>query len=197
MSKILTNAAVLYIKDEMIKVLRGYFYNKENYIPMLTSIDYSDVKITDKTPKSIRDFPLIVLGAVNGRMIHSGLGDYAEEVNGIIENTYTGEKTEGVVALRYGGMYEFNFVIEIGTRNLIDTEELTDIVALSLRWVLRRHLQELGIIIKDLGFGQQTEVNYDSDKIYATQLNVTVWSEWYQDLDLLTLQNINLEIKDK
>ena len=41
-------------------------------------------------------------------------------------------------------------------------------------------------------YGGESEVPYDSDKVYVSSIQFTTWSEWYQDIDLLDIDNIKL-----
>jgi hypothetical protein len=119
-------------------------------------------------------------------MVTSGLGDMAQEVM----NPVTGE----IMAYRYGGMYSFNLTIEVGTRGTLEREFLTDLVTKVLRFDLRRKMELQGVLIQNARYGGESVVNYDSNHIYVATINITTWSEWYEDVDLLPMDdqlNIN------
>lgn len=177
-------------KDLLIYFLRVYFENKKNYeclIPSQVNADYyQQTRIFDTEPEDLRGFPVIIISGSNGTMITSALGDMAQEVY----DPHTGE----LIAYKYGGIYDFNITIEIGCINTIDREIISDLVAKALRYYLRRKIEASGVIIKTMQYGGETTVQYDSKKIYVSTINLSTWSEWYDDIKLLPIDNVDIEI---
>lgn len=103
-------------------------------------------------------------------------------------------RTGSTIGFRYQGFYEFTLVIDIACRNPLDREVFTDLVAKALRWQLRRFIQNQGIIIKDLSYAGETTLDYNSDKIYVSQLRVNTWSTWVEDVDLLDPDEFTLDM---
>lgn len=175
--------AIKHTKDVLIKYLRGYLGNYDNY-KLLCEKDFTDTLIYDKDPNDLRALPAVVITGGTGQLITGGLSDFAQEVHD--------PGTNELLFYRYGGMYEFNLTIDIGTKNTKERELLTDLLSLAYRVHLRRFMEKEGVIIKDMRYGGETEEMSDSDKIYVSTIQLTTWSEWYQDIDLITLENLNL-----
>lgn len=177
-------SALKFTKETLIKYLRAFLANYDNYRHFCPK-DYSDLAgVYDKEPNENRRFPLVVITGSNGQVITGGLQDFVEELH---------DEYGDLRAYRYGGMYEFNITIDIATRSTLDREQFSDLIAMALRVLVRRYIEKEGIIIKDMRYGGESEVPYDSDKYYVSSLQFTTWSEWYQDVDLLDIESIKLD----
>lgn len=175
--------AVKHTKDILIKYLRGYLSNYNNYSSFCDT-DFSSTIIYDKEPNDLRRLPAIVISGGSGQLITSGLGDFAQEIYDI--------GTQEIIAERYGGMYEFSFTIDIGAKTTRERELLGDLLMVAYRVQLRRFMQKEGVLVKDIRYSGESEVLYDSDKIYVSTIQLTTWSEWYQDVNLITLEDLNI-----
>ena len=104
--------ALKHTKDVLISHLRMFYNNYENYqylLPMQIDYDhYVNMDIFDTEPQKLRNFPLIILNGSGGKLITTGLSDLASEVYD--------PRDDNVIGYKYGGIYEFNFNLEIGTR---------------------------------------------------------------------------------
>lgn len=179
----LENNAITNTKDILIEYLRAFLKNPVNYLN-ISNVDFSKTIIYDKEPTQLKSFPAILLTAINGNYISSGIGDVTQEV----------VNDDGVVvAIRYSGMFELPVTIEIASRTTKERDILTDLISLTFRVLLKRQLESRGIIIKDMRFGGESEIQYDSDKVYISTLNFTTWSEWYRDIELLPLVGIDID----
>lgn len=177
-------------KDVIIQTLREYFANLDNYAylipPQFDKDHFQNIAIWDTEPEELRTLPLLVIISGVGDMITGGLGDMAQEVYDPI----TGE----IIAYKYGGMYNFNLSIEVGTRGTLEREFLADLVTKALRFTLRRKIESQGVLIHNARYGGESVVNYGSDHIYVATINIGTWSEWYEDVELLPMNdkpNIN------
>lgn len=179
------SAALKYTKDVLIKYLKAYMKNYDNY-KHLCPHDFSGAQIFDKEPNKLVQFPTVIITGTNGQVITGGLSDIAYEIH---------DPIEGFVGYRYGGMYEFNIQIDIGTKSTVEREMFTDLVTMAFRVHLRRYMEKSGILVKDMRFGGESEVLYDSDKIYVSSIQFTTWSEWIQDIDALSYEGYNLDIE--
>jgi len=182
--------ALKHTKDVFIQFLRLYLNNPKNYRRKLPSQisdnHFTQCEVYDAEPEQLRSFPTIIITAGSGNMITSGLGDMCSEV--------IDPRTGCVMAYRYQGIYEFSLTIDIGCKNPLDSEVLTDIIAKGLRFSLRRYIQNQGVIIKDASYVGQTTIDYNSDKIYISQLRFNTWSTWIEDVDLLDPDEFNLDL---
>lgn len=176
--------AIKHTKDVLIKYLRGYLANPSNYSYFCEGRDFSSTLIYDKDPNDLRALPAVVITGGNGQLITGGLSDFAEEVR----DPNTGE----LAYHRFGGMYEFSISVDIGTKTTKERELLTDLVSLAYRVHLRRFMEKEGVIVKDMRYGGEVEEMSDSDKIYVSTIQLTTWSEWIQDVDLITLDDLNI-----
>lgn len=182
--------AIKHTKDVFIQFLRLLFNNKKNYYkklpPQISEDHYTEAVFYDSEPEVMRQFPCVIITASSGNMITAGLGDMCCEIKDV--------RTGSTIGFRYQGFYEFTLVIDIACRNPLDREVFTDLVAKALRWQLRRFIQNQGIIIKDLSYAGETTLDYNSDKIYVSQLRVNTWSTWVEDVDLLDPDEFTLDM---
>ena len=183
--------AIKHTKDVFITFLRVYFNNPKNYrnkLPRQISDEhFTNAVFYDSEPEELREFPVVILSAGNGNMVTTGLGDMGREV--------LDPRTGTVIAYRYEGVYEFSITLDIACRNPLDREVFTDLVAKALRFSLRRYIQNQGIIIKDASYAGETTAEYNSDKIYISQLKFNTWSTWIEDVDLLDPNEFNIQIE--
>lgn len=177
--------AITQTKDILIKYLRSFLKDRNNYIN-ITDIDCSEIQIFDKQPNRLLKFPTILIIAVNGNYINSGIGDICSELYDEFGNC---------IGYRYSGMLELPITIEMATKTSKERDLLVDLISLALRVILRRQLESAGILIKDIRYGGESEIQYDSDKIYISNLQFTTWSEWYEDVNLLPLTGISVDIE--
>ena len=178
--------AVKRIKDAIITGLRAFFNNPDNYahlLPRQLSSDvFTDIIIFDSFAEQLTKFPMIVVSNSSGRMIAGGISnDFASEVYG---------KDGTVEGYLYGGMYEFNIEVEVGTKTTLEREVLMDITTSALRFSLRRRLEYHGVIIKEMSYGGENATPYNSDMIYTSTLTMQTYSEWYDYYRLLPVKAI-------
>lgn len=175
--------AITQTKNVLIGQLRAFLQNTDNY-KNICNYDYSLIEIFDKEPQVLKTFPAILLTAINGNYINSGLGDIAYEL-------YDDYGT--CIGYRYSGMLELPITLELATRSTLDRDRLADLITIIFRVLLRRNLELSGILIKDMRYAGETEILYDSDKVYIATIQFTTWSEWYNDVTLLPLTGIDVD----
>jgi hypothetical protein len=183
--------ALKHTKDVFIQFLRLYLNNPKNYrkkLPQQISDNhFTECDIYDAEPEELRKFPTIIITSNSGKMIRTGIGN--NMCSEVID-----PRTGSVIAFRYQGFYEFSLTVDIGCKNPLDNEVLTDIVAKALQFSLFRAIQNQGIIIKDCSYVGQTTLEYNSDKIYVSQLRFDTWSTWIEDIDLLDPDEFNMDL---
>ena len=182
--------AIKHTKDVLIQFLRLYFNNPKNYRKKLPSQisdeHFVQTAFYDAEPEELRQFPTVIITASSGNMVTSGLGDMCSEV--------LDPRTGSVIAYRYQGIYEFSIAIDIGCKTPLESEVLTDLIAKAVRFSLRRYIQNQGVIIKDGSYAGEKTIEYNSDKIYVTQLRFNTWSTWIEDVDLLDPDEFNIDM---
>lgn len=173
-------------KDVVIYFLRMYFQNKQNYLNLLpdnlNDTVFDGIGIFDTTPEELIKFPLIVVSGSNGKMITSGLGDFASEIY---------DRQGDLDGFLYGGQYEFSMTVELVTRTTLEREVLSDIVTSALRFAIRRKMEAHGVLITDMQYGSEATLKYDSNLVYQVPINLSVWAEWYDSFKLLPIENIS------
>ncbi len=181
------SSALKHTKDVLVKYLKAYLRNYENYSNYCQK-NYSHSDVYDKEPNVLRVFPTIIITGSSGQVITSGLSDFARELY---------DEDGDFKGYLYSGMYEFSISIDIGTRSTLDREVLTDLVTMALRFHLRRYMESKGVLVKDIRYGSESEVPYDTDKIYVSNIQLTTWSEWSQEVNFLPLEDIDIDIEMK
>lgn len=174
--------AVTNTKDTIIKYLRGYLRNIENYSDV-TSLDFTNAEIYDKQPNELRYFPSVLVTALNGNFITAGLGDYATELY---------DKNGICIGCRYSGFLELPITIETATRTTPERDILTDLIIQMLRVEARRDIEAEGFLIKDARYASESEIVYENDKVYIASINCTIWLQWYKDIDYVRVKKINI-----
>lgn len=179
-------------KDVIIRGLRDFFANPDNYahlLPEQLSYDvFQNIVIFDSYAETLTKFPMIVISNASGRMIAGGISnDFAFEkhdANGDLEG------------YMYGGMYEFSIEVEVGTKTTLERETLMDITTSALRFSLRRRLEYYGILIKEMSYGGENAIPYNSDMIFTSSMSMQTYSEWYEYFKLLPVKNIDGQYQD-
>ena len=184
---IMHSNAIKNTKDCIINSLRAFLSNYNNYKSFCNK-DYSSAQIYDKEPKALKSFPSILIVGMNGTFIPSGLGDIASELyndNGIC------------IGYRYAGMFELPITMEIATMTTPDRDQVADLVSMALRVLIRRQMEAEGVLIKnDMRYSGESEILYDSNKIYITTLQFTAFTEWYQDITFLPVTGIDVNTEN-
>jgi len=175
--------AIKRTKDLLILALRQFFKNKEHY-SNITNQDYSNIKIYDKLPEELVDWPSLLISADNCNFTPSGLSDIAQDII----------NDEGqVIAYRYSGMLESTITLETATLSSGQREDLSDLVMITLRVLLRRKLEAKGLLLKnDMKYVSESEIDYAGKKIYISSIQFSTWAEWFRDINLIDLNDINL-----
>ena len=180
----LENKAISEAKDTLIKYIRGYFQNIENY-NNITNSDFTNVMVYDKQPQELRSFPSILITAASGTFINAGLGDVAEELF---------DDDNVCIGCRYSGILEFPITIETATRTTRERDVVSDLLNFMLRVYARRQLEAEGILIKDARYSGESEITYENEKVYISTLNCTIWLQWFRDVNYINIKEINLDI---
>lgn len=176
-------------KDVLLSGLRSFFNNTSNYKHLLPEqipeSAFLNMNIYDTHPQSLRTFPMIVLAQSGGRYASHSIGnDFASEM-------YNDEgQLEGYLYLNF---YDFSFEVEVGTKTTLEREVLMDITASALRWSLRRRMEYYGVIVREVTYGGENKIQYDSDFIYTSMINVQTYSEWTEYYKLLPITEVKSE----
>jgi len=178
--------ALKHTKDTIIIGLRAFFANPDNYANLLPGQLPYDVftkmNIYDSFPEVTLTFPMLIISSSSGRMITPSINNsFASE---IYDNA---GDLEGYL---YGGMYEFSLEIEIGSKSTLEREILMDIVAAAMRFSLRRRMEYHGIIVKEVSYSGENQIQYNADMIYTSTINIQTFSEWFDYYRLLPITSI-------
>ena len=182
--------AARHTKDVIIYMLRQYFRNPKNYKrklpPNFPEDCFKNIDFYATEPEELRTFPTVILTSSAGQMVTAGLGDMCSEIRD--------PRTSTIVAYRYQGFYEFSVQIDIGCKSPTEKEILTDFIAKAIRFDLRRFIQTNGILIKNVSYQGESTIDYNSDKIYISQLRIETFSTWVEDRELLDPNEINVKV---
>ncbi len=182
--------AIRHAKDVFVTFLRLYFQNPRHYrnkLPKQISDElFTTTVFSAAEPEDLRSLPMVIITAASGNLVTAGLGDMGTEIRDA--------RTGAIVAYRYEGFYELSFNIDVGCRTPLEREVLADLVAKAIRFDLRRFMQNNGVLVKDLSYAGEAVVDYNSDKIYTSQLRVNTWSSWVEDRQLLDPDEFDIHI---
>jgi len=180
-------------KDILAISLRQFFANPDNYKYLVPSeLNYTEyVKLSENIystePNVLREFPTIIITGGSGQMISTDLSDFVQELHD--------PRTDKLWGYRYGGIYEFNMTIEVGSRSTLERDFLTDVLSRALRFSLRRKIESQGIIIKSMQSSDGNSIPYDSSHIYIANLSFSTWANWHEDIELVSDVDININGK--
>lgn len=76
------------------------------------------------------------------------------------------------------GAWDQTYEIKVIAEDEVDREELADIVQVCLMGSRRQELQNMGIFVKSLSTGGETEEPYANDKLYSVSINLEIRTEW-------------------
>lgn len=183
---LLREHAITKAKDVLITHIRGFLTNIDNY-KNICDRDYTQCEIYDKEPYALRSFPVILITAASGNYINTGIG--GDMAGDLLNSNGIG------IGVRYAGQMELPITIEVGTRSTKDRDILIDLLSAAIKILFKRDLEANGIVVKDIRYGGESEILYDSDKLYIATLNITVWMEWtYDSLYHAPIKQINLDV---
>ena len=175
--------AITNTKNIIIKYIRGYLRNIENYSD-ITSSDFTQAEIYDKQPNELRYFPSILVTSLNGNFITAGLGDFGTELY---------DENGTCIGCRYSGFLELPITIETATRTTPERDVLTDLIIQMLRVEARRQIEAEGLLIKDARYAGESEIVYENDKVYIASINCTIWLQWYKDISYLKVKELKFD----
>jgi len=193
---IISKAALKKSKDIIILTLRQYINNEDNYKNFinyesdkaqdLLIEDFKKMNIYDSTPEKLISFPYIIINGGNGQLSSAGIGgDFATE----LYDSVNGE----LIGYRHGGYYDGLMLnVEIGTLANTEQEILNDLVSTALRLHLRRKLESQGVLVKSVQNNGEATMQYDSRLIYTSTLQMSIFTEWYEDIMLLPADQITI-----
>ena len=181
--------ALQYTKETIVKYLRAYIYNAENYSHFLdnnkiTVEDIKKCKVYDGTPDVLTNFPMVVISGANGNIQSAGLSDFKQE-----QYNEFGD----VIGYLYGGWYDLNLTLECATLSSYQSEFFEDFLVHALRIYLYRPLEQSGILIKQVNYNGENTVNDKNNIIFVSNISIQVWTQWSEYIDLLDLKGVNLE----
>ena len=194
---IISKAALKKSKDIIITTLRQYINNEDNYKNFinyesdkaqdLLIEEFKKMNIYDSTPETLISFPYITISGGSGQMSSAGIGgDFATE----LYDPVNGE----LIGYRHGGYYDgLNLNVEIGALANAEQEILNDLISTALRLHLRRKLESQGILVKNIQNNGEATVQYDSRLIYTSTLQISIFTEWYEDIMLLPVDQIVIQ----
>jgi hypothetical protein len=90
-------------------------------------------------------------------------------------------RTREACALEYGGRWEINVDLDLMTRDVLSTGEVTDRTLLFLYSDLRGRLSNEGVEIMSVSMGGEAEEAYDEnadDYFYTSSISMTIQTDW-------------------
>lgn len=172
-------------KEVLVAFLRAFLANPQNYVNISTR-DFSGSNVYVEDFYELRSWPNIVIYSTSpGQMITTGLSD-------LMDNLY--DANGRLTGYRYGGVAQFNILVDIATKTSLDRDLLTDLVARAYRQLLRRYLEAQGVLIVNVNYSGQAETPYNTDLIYTSTLSLATWSTWYEDYPLMPIDTIQLDV---
>lgn len=181
--------ALLYTKTTLVRFLRGYIHNAENYEHLLndkiTVDDIKQLQIYDTTPDTLISYPISVISGSNGDIQPLGLGDFKQE-----QYNQFGD----VIGYLYGGTYTFNLTLELATLSSYHTEFISDFLVNALRIYLYRKLEAKGILITSVKYNSDSTLMDKNNVVFLSNIGLSVWNQWNYYVDLLDIKNVNIDI---
>ena len=76
------------------------------------------------------------------------------------------------------GAWDMTMEVKIVAEDEVDREELADIVQVCLMSSRRQEIQNMGVFIKSMSTGGETEEPYSNDKLYSVSINLEIRTEF-------------------
>jgi len=196
---IISRVALKKSKDILILTLRQFISNEENYRDFINDEsdksqtelieEFKSMNIYDSTPEALLSYPYVIISGGSGQMSSAGLGgDFATE----LYDSVNGE----LIGYRHGGYYDgLSLNVEVGALKKAEQEILNDLISTALRLNLRRKLESQGVLVKSIQNNGETSIQYDSRLLYTSTLQLSIFTEWYEDIMLLPGEEIKINKK--
>ena len=197
------NSFIVHPKTVIVDLLRRefsqdslYTYRSDEYgFPLvrdLTGIDMESdlttkILISEQHRYEMKFFPNVVIGSKGGsyKPLAANQNQTIKYRRDAFVNNF-GEKFEVSTPTHkvYAGMWDHSIEIAISTESHVETEEITEIVALMVQFKLFHELRAAGIIVKNLSVGGESSEKYANDFIFTQTITIGCISEWRAELPI-------------
>lgn len=200
---IIQNVAIVQPKNLLIQSLRDLFrkdsvftYRDDEYgfplTPDLTgkdidTIESTKILISDIYRYDVKFFPSITIkhnGATYKPLSFNQEGTYKYRTD-YIENSFGARRKISTPTHKvYAGKWELNMDVGIYCESSSELQELVDIVAMGIQYVLWNDLRASGLFIQSLSIGAESSEPYANDYVYFQNISLRCLSEWRVEIPI-------------
>jgi len=197
------NSFIVHPKTVFVDLLRRefsldslYTYRSDEYgfplVKDLTGVDIESdlttkILISEQHRYDMKFFPNIVIGSKGGsyKPLSANQNQTIKYRRDVFVDDF-GQKFEVSTPTHkvYAGMWDHSIEISINTESHVETEEITEILALMIQFKLFHELRSAGIVIKTLNVGGESSEKYANDFIFSQTISIGCLSEWRAELPI-------------
>jgi len=202
-NNIIQQVAVVHPKNLLIQSLRDVFrkdsvytYRSDEYgFPLtinltgkeLDSTETTKILISDIYRHDVKFYPAIVIKHSGGSykpisFNQDGVFKYRKD---FIEDAYGGRRPISIPTHKvYQGKWDLGFDIQVYSESYTELQEIIDILAMALQYVLWNDLRASGLFISSLNIGGENAEQYANDYVYAQSISIKTLSEWRVEIPI-------------
>ncbi len=202
-NSIIQQVCIMQPKNLLIDVLRKHFandsiftYRMDEYgFPKtrdLTGIEVdseetTQILISDIFRYEVKFYPAIVIKNNGGKYKPISFNQNATiKYRKDREESITGFITDTLVPSHrvYAGAWDMNFDVTIYSESQSELEELVDMVAMILQYVVWNELRANGLFINNLSISGENAEPYANDYVYNQTISLSTYSEWRVEIPI-------------
>jgi hypothetical protein len=191
------NSFLVHPKNIIIDLLRRefsvdslYTYRSDEYgfplVKDLTGLDpgselTTNVLIGEMYRYDLKFFPNILVSSKGGQYkpLSANQNQTTKYRRDVFVDQYGNENVISTPTHKvYAGMWDHSLEIQINSESHIETEEISEIVALMLQYKLFHELRAAGVVIKTLSVSAESSEKYINDNIFTQSISISCISEW-------------------
>lgn len=176
------------VKETLVKQL-DTFLSKPNLYKEITQQAFDSTQVHTEFPYRPKHLPLVAISETSdsGEFVDIRATNFVHEI--------MDEETGDLFGYRYGGADKISINVDVATLSVPQRQKLTDLVKMWFHILARDVLNRQGIQILAIRLNGTSEVAQDQapNFVYLANLGVELWVDWYIDLPVETVEEINVQ----
>lgn len=179
------------VKETIVRQLND-FLKKPRLYKDITQQPFDNTQVHTEFPYRTKHLPLIAVSDSSSTSVFVDIrsSNFAHEISD--------EETGELFAYRYAGASQLSLSVDIATLSVPQRQKLTDLVMMWFQILARDTLNREGIQVTGLRMNNTSEVAQDQDPnfVYVATLGVELWVDWYIDIPVETIEEINVTYRN-
>lgn len=179
------------VKDTIVNQLNE-FLKRPNLYKTITQQPFDNCQVHTEFPYRAKHLPLITVSETGstGQFVDIRAANFVHQISD--------EETGELFAYRYGGADNLSLAIDIATLAVPQRQKLIDLVKMWFQILSRDTLNREGIQVLAVRLNGTSEVAQDQDPnfVYTANVSVDLWIDWYLDIPVETVEEINVSLRN-